>query len=126
MTVEIFLWIAVIGAIVGLITAKIAEVYMNRIKYMHTKGMGDELKNFFKMARKYGAINYRAGTRFVGRHPISERRGQKFLESRCRGMAGLVETAKYRRRPAKIKENPAKRRYHGRRPMKRIRLTRIR
>ena len=83
----------------------------------------DSLSRMIRISKKYNN-NQKWAKKFAFRHPISKRRGQAFLERRITGMSIIIEERKKRRRPAKMEEKPAKRRYHGRRPMRRLKLTR--
>ena len=115
------IWQIVIGA--GLIVMVIGIAFViaaaiNGLNNMRIEGdyvtySTDEvfarLEKIIRISRKYYKRNTRRGNKFRFEHPVSKRRGQKFLDKLTPGLPDMINDKIKRQKPGKvIEQKPAR------------------
>ena len=71
--------------------------------------MMDRMEKTMRVGRKYYNRNTRRGGMFRFEHPISKRRGQKFLDELTPGLSSMINNRIARQKPGRvIEQKPAK------------------
>ena len=109
-----------LGALIASLTNR-DKVFFARIERRNSAMMDDEevtystdevfarLGKLIRISRKYYSRNTRRGGMFRMDHPVSKRRGQKFLDELTPGLPNMINAKIERQRPDKIvEEKPVK------------------
>jgi len=64
------------------------------------------MEKTMRIGKKYYGQNYRRGGMFRYDHPISKRRGQKFLDELSPGISGMINNKIERRKEAVVEREP--------------------
>jgi hypothetical protein len=95
--------------------AKKDKVFFNRIEERNSAMMDDDvtystdevfarLEKLMRISRKYYSRNTRRGGIFRLEHPVSKRRGQKFLDELTPGLSNMINNKIARQKPGKVVE----------------------